>query len=117
MPRGTDQPERGQGGQTRHDSDYVFTTRTGRTIEPMNLSRSFQRIAEDAGLPRIRLHDARHGCATLLFAAGVPARVVMEILGHSQIAVTMNIYTHVSDDHRREAMGHMDRLLRRRRPE
>lgn len=46
-----------------------------------------------------------------------PARVVMEILGHSQIAVTMNIYTHVSDDNRREAMGHMDRLLRRRRPE
>ncbi|MFE5239912.1 MULTISPECIES: tyrosine-type recombinase/integrase [unclassified Streptomyces] len=93
--------------------DYVFTTRTGRTVEPMNLSRSFQRITEVAGLPRIRLHDARHGCATLLFAAGVPARVVMEILGHSQIAVTMNIYTHVSDEHRREAMGHMDRLLKR----
>ncbi|MFE6846388.1 tyrosine-type recombinase/integrase [Streptomyces sp. NPDC057686] len=65
---------------------------------------------------RIRLHDARHGCATLLFAAGVPPRVVMEILGHSQIAVTMNIYTHVTDGSRREAMGHMDRLLRRRRP-
>jgi integrase len=55
------------------------------------------------------------GCTTLLFAAGVPPRVVMEILGHSQIAVTMNVYTHVSDDSRREAMGHMDRLLRRRR--
>lgn len=94
-------------------SDYVFTTRTGRAVEPMNLSRSFQRITEVAALPRIRLHDARHGCATLLFAAGVPARVVMEILGHSQIAVTMNIYTHVSDEHRREAMGHMDRLLKR----
>lgn len=101
-------------GQDWHDSDYVFTTRTGRTIEPRNLSRSFERIAEDAGLRRIRLHDARHGCATLLFAAGVPARVVMEILGHSQIAVTMNIYTHVSDENRREAMEHMDRLLRRR---
>ncbi|MFJ9651787.1 tyrosine-type recombinase/integrase [Streptomyces microflavus] len=102
-------------GHAWNDSDYVFTTRTGRTIEPRNLSRSFERITEDAGLRRIRLHDARHGCATLLFAAGVPARVVMEILGHSQIAVTMNIYTHVSDDNRREAMGHMDRLLRRRR--
>ena len=39
----------------------------------------------------------------------------MEILGHSQIAVTMNIYTHVSDGNRREAMSHMDRLLKRRR--
>ncbi|MFD8475248.1 site-specific integrase [Streptomyces globisporus] len=101
-------------GKAWHDSDYVFTTRTGRSIEPRNLSRSFERVTADAGLRRIRLHDARHGCATLLFAAGVPARVVMEILGHSQIAVTMNIYTHVSDEHRREAMGHMDRLLRRR---
>ncbi|MER0429166.1 tyrosine-type recombinase/integrase [Streptomyces microflavus] len=102
-------------GQAWHDSDYVFTTRTGRTIEPRNLSRSFERITEDAGLRRIRLHDARHGCATLLFSAGVPARVVMEILGHSQIAVTMNIYTHVSNENRKEAMEHMDRLLKRRR--
>ncbi|MCW8220083.1 site-specific integrase [Streptomyces griseolus] len=109
--------QRHDAGRAWQDSDYVFTTRTGRTIEPRNLSRSFERITEDAGLRRIRLHDARHGCATLLFAAGVPARVVMEILGHSQIAVTMNIYTYVSDDHRREAMGHMDRLLRRRRTE
>ncbi|MEW1690875.1 tyrosine-type recombinase/integrase [Streptomyces sp. NPDC091265] len=106
--------QRRAAGLAWHHSDYVFTTRTGRTIEPRNISRSFERITEDAGLRRIRLHDARHGCATILFAAGVPARVVMEILGHSQIAVTMNIYTHVSDDHRREAMGHMDRLLRRR---
>ncbi|MFD8794883.1 tyrosine-type recombinase/integrase [Streptomyces vinaceus] len=65
---------------------------------------------------RDRRHAARHGCATLLFAAGVAPRVVMEILGHSQIAVTMNIYTQVTDGSRREAMGHMDRLLRRRRP-
>ncbi|MFE3497773.1 tyrosine-type recombinase/integrase [Streptomyces sp. NPDC059175] len=104
-------------GQGWQDGDYVFTTRTGYTVEPMNLSRSFQRITEAAGLPRIRLHDARHGCATLLFAVGVPARVVMEILGHSQIAVTMKVHTHVSDERRREAMGHMDRLLRRRRRE
>ncbi|MEV5504905.1 tyrosine-type recombinase/integrase [Streptomyces orinoci] len=97
------------------ETGYVFTTRTGRPVEPRNLSRSFERIAAAAGLPRIRLHDARHGCATLLFAAGVRPRVVMEILGHSQIAVTMNTYTHVSDDTRREAMGHMDRLLKRRR--
>ncbi|MFJ4315811.1 tyrosine-type recombinase/integrase [Streptomyces lavendulae] len=95
-------------------NDYVFTTRSGRPIEPRNISRSFERIADGAGLPRVRLHDARHGCATLLFAAGVPPRVVMEILGHSQIAVTMNIYTHVTEETRREAIGHMDRMLRRR---
>ncbi|MFF8843966.1 tyrosine-type recombinase/integrase [Streptomyces sp. NPDC015127] len=90
-------------GHGWHDSEYVFTTRTGRPVEPRNLSRSCERIADDTRLPRIRLHDARHGCATLLFAAGVPSRVVMDILGHSQIAVTMNIYTHVSDDGRQPA--------------
>ncbi|MBC3843584.1 site-specific integrase [Streptacidiphilus sp. 4-A2] len=97
------------------ESDRVFTTRSGRPIEPRNLTRSFQRITEGESLPTIRLHDTRHGCATLLIAAGVPMRVVMEILGHSQIGVTMNVYTHVTSDTQREAMGHMDRLLKRRR--
>ncbi len=96
-------------------SAHAFTTRNGRPIDPQNVNRSFPRITAAAGFRRIRLHDARHGCATLLTAAGVAPRTVMEILGHSQIAVTMNVYTHVSDDHRREAMGHMDRLLKRRR--
>ncbi|MFD8327519.1 tyrosine-type recombinase/integrase [Streptomyces lydicus] len=62
----------------------------------------------------IRLHDARHGCATLLTAAGVAPRVLMEILGHSQISMTMDVYTHVAQDTQREAISHMDRLLKRR---
>ncbi|NYV74862.1 site-specific integrase [Streptomyces sp. UH6] len=107
--------QRAAAGESWPVSDLVFTTRNGRPIEPRNLYRSFLRIAEAAGLPKVRLHDTRHGCASLLFAAGVAPRTVMEILGHSQIAVTMNIYTHVHDDTRREAMSHMDRLLKRRR--
>ncbi|MEU2683433.1 tyrosine-type recombinase/integrase [Streptomyces hygroscopicus] len=89
----------------------MFTTRSGLPLELRNFYRSFGRIAVAAGPPRVRLHDTRHGCASLLFAAGFAPRVVMEILGHSQIAVTMNLCTHVNDDSRREAMGHMDRLL------
>ncbi|MGI5449574.1 tyrosine-type recombinase/integrase [Streptomyces sp. CA-243310] len=96
------------------ETGYVFTTRSGRPIEPRNVYRSFTRVAKDAGLRVIRLHDARHGTATLLTAAGVLPRVVMEILGHSQIAVTMNVYAHVVQDTQREAIGHMDRLLRQR---
>ena len=71
-------------------------------------------VAKDAGLRVVRLHDARHGCATLLVAAGVAPRVVMEILGHSQISITMDVYTHVVQDTQREAISHMDRLLKRR---
>lgn len=86
-----------------------------RPVEPRNLYRSFTRVAQSAGLRVIRLHDARHGTATLLTAAGVAPRVVMEILGHSQISITMDVYTHVVQDTQREAMSHMDRLLRKRR--
>ncbi|WP_395361923.1 tyrosine-type recombinase/integrase [Streptomyces sp. YH02] len=95
---------------------YVFATRTGRPVEPRNVHRSFVRVSETAGLRPIRLHDARHGCATLLTAAGVAPRVVMEILGHSQISLTMDVYTHVVQDTQREAISHMDRLLKRKRP-
>ncbi|WP_411076934.1 tyrosine-type recombinase/integrase [Streptomyces sp. cmx-10-25] len=96
---------------------YVFATRTGRPVEPRNVHRSFVRVGEAAGLRPIRLHDARHGCATLLTAAGVAPRVVMEILGHSQISLTMDVYTHVVQDTQREAISHMDRLLTRKRPD
>ncbi|MEE1668015.1 site-specific integrase [Streptomyces sp. WAC07094] len=101
-------------GEQWHESGYVFTTRTGRQVEPRNVYRSFTRVAKSAGLRVIRLHDARHGTATLLTAAGVAPRVVMEILGHSQISITMDVYTHVVQDTQREAMSHMDKLLKRR---
>jgi integrase len=106
--------QRERAGADWQETGYVFTTRTGQPIEPRNLYRSFTRVANSAGIRVIRLHDARHGCATLLTAAGVAPRVVMEILGHSQIAVTMNVYTHVVQDTQREAVSHMDRMLKRR---
>ncbi len=90
--------------------------RTGRPVEPRNLYRSFTRVARSAGLRVIRLHDARHGTATLLTAAGGAPRVVMEIPGHSQISTIMDVYTHVVQDTQHEAMSRMDRLLRKRRP-
>ncbi|UED85843.1 tyrosine-type recombinase/integrase [Streptomyces profundus] len=105
---------RKQAGEKWAGGDYVFTTRTGRPVEPRNVYRSFTRVAGNAGLRVIRLHDARHGCATILTAAGVAPRVVMEILGHSQISITMDVYTHVVRDTQREAISHTDRLLRRR---
>ncbi|GGS65427.1 hypothetical protein GCM10010270_40920 [Streptomyces violaceus] len=82
---------RAKAGEKWQESVYVFTTRTGRPVEPRNVYRSFTRVTQSAGLRVIRLHDARHGTATLLTAAGV----VMEILGHSQISITMDVYTHV----------------------
>jgi integrase len=66
-----------------------------KVIEPRNLSRLFDELIGAAGVRRIRFHDMRHTCASLLLAQGVPPRVVMDVLGHSQIAITMDLYSHV----------------------
>jgi integrase len=97
-------PEWGEG-------DLVFTTRLGAPIEPRNATRSFKRALAQAALREIRFHDLRHSCATLLLVQGVAPRVVMEILGHSQIAVTMNTYSHVLPVLQREAAGQLEALL------
>jgi integrase len=57
---------------------------------------TFQARLVRAGIPKMRRHDLGHGCASLLLAQGVSARVVMEVLGHSQIAMTLDTYSHVA---------------------
>jgi integrase len=99
----TQQGERHRAGAGWHESDLVFTTGWGTPIHPRNDYRSFQRLVEKAGLRRVRLHDLRHTAASLLLAQDVAPRVVMEILGHSQISVTMNTYTHVDPELNRVA--------------
>ena len=105
------QEEREIAGASWQDSDLVFTTGFGTPIHPRNDYRSFQRLVEKAGLRRVRLHDRRHTAASLLLAQGVPARVVMEILGHSQISVTLNTYTHVDPELNRAATDRMEDAL------
>jgi integrase len=74
----------------------------------------FQRHLARAGLPRQRFHDLRHACASLLLAQGVSPRVVMELLGHSQITLTLNTYSHVMPGLQAEAAARMDGLLSQR---
>jgi integrase len=77
------------------DSGLVFTWGDGRPLHPERFSRWFERLAREAGLPKIRLHDVRHSYATAALAAGVPAKVISERLGHANIAITMDTYSHV----------------------
>lgn len=92
-------------------TDLVFVSTTGTPLEPRNVNRRFHALRAQAGLPWLRLHDLRHACASILLAQGVPARVVMELLGHSAIAVTMNTYTHVMPHLQRQAADAMERAL------
>lgn len=97
-----------------HESGLVFTTTIGTGLDGPNVTKGFQRLLRSAGLERRRFHDLRHSCATLLLVQNVPPRVVMEILGHSQISLTMNTYSHVLPDLTRDAAVQMDAILKRR---
>ncbi len=76
-------------------SGFVFTNMNGDPMAPDRLTRIFRQLTIGAGLPPVRLHDLRHGAATLALAAGVDLRVVQEMLGHSSIVLTADTYTSV----------------------
>ena len=95
------------------DNDLVFTNATGQPIEPVVLHRDYKALLKKAELPTtLRFHDLRHSAASLLLAQGVHPRAIMELLGHSSITVTMNVYGHVMPAMMRDAADKMDSILR-----
>lgn len=93
------------------DSGLVFVSHFGTPLIDSNVRRSFNRHTERLRLPHRRLHDGRRACASLLLALGVDMRVVMEILDHSQIALTANTYSHSVPQLQEDAARRMDALL------
>jgi len=92
--------------------DFVFCDTQGGPVRKSNLvRRSFLPLLKRAGLPRIRFHDLRHTAATLLLLQGVHPKVVQERLGHSQISITLDTYSHVLPSMGREAAAKLDALL------
>ena len=89
----------------------VFTKESGSPLTPTTVSYHFHGLLRNAVLPRMRIHDLRHGAASLMAAMGIPPRVAMELLGHSQISTTMNIYSHIASEYGREAMDRVDESL------
>lgn len=92
-------------------SGLVFVTGNGTPIHPRNDYRMFVALMRAAGIRRVRLHDLRHTTASLLLTQGVPARVVMELLGHSQVSLTLDTYTHVAPAVTRAAADGMEKAL------
>lgn len=89
----------------------VFLTSVGTPMDGRRVTRQFQALLARNGLPAQRFHDLRHACASLMLAQGVAPRVVMETLGHSQISLTMNTYSHVAPFLGRDAAERMDSIL------
>lgn len=82
-------------GARWQDSGYLFTTRDGSPLHPDWLTRRFRRLVSDSGLPPVRLHDLRHGAASLALAAGTDLKTVQALLGHASIVLTADTYTSV----------------------
>jgi integrase len=97
-------------GSAWQDRDrLIFTDAVGRPLPADGVYRAFRALLTAAGLPRIPFHGLRHSAATALLSAGVPLRVVSDMLGHSGIAITADYYAHVERDLRRDAADAMDR--------
>lgn len=93
-------------------SGYVFTDEIGAAFHPQAITDRFQRLAAEAGLSVMRLHDLRHTSATLALLAGIHPKVVQERLGHSSIMITMDTYSHVVQGMQEEAAEKLAGLLR-----
>ncbi|GAA2128458.1 hypothetical protein GCM10009727_19100 [Actinomadura napierensis] len=93
--RSRQQAEADAYGEGYRDSGYVFTNLNGDPVAPGRLTHVLQKLIAEHDVPPIRLHDLRHGAATLALAAGVELKVVQEMLGHSSIVLTADTYTSV----------------------
>jgi integrase len=96
--------DRARAGRGWSETGLVFTTRHGTALEPRNFNRSFDRCIAKAQVPKITVHGTRKTCGSLLAVLDVHPRVAMQILRHSKIAVTMEIYTEVPSQATRDAL-------------
>lgn len=95
--------ERLAAGEQRADSGFVFTTDTGQPLHPAHVTEQFEQLCMEAGLPPIRLHDLRHGAASILLAAGYDMKVVQETLRLSSITIAADTYTSLLPDLARQS--------------
>jgi integrase len=105
--RALQQVERDEAGGRWREHGLLFTTKIGTPIEPRNLNRHFDRLCGMAGVRRIRVHDLRHSCATLMYDQGVPLEQIQDVLGHSSPTVTKTIYVGAT---RKVQQGAVERL-------
>jgi integrase len=91
--------------------DLVFTGVEGKPIDPCALSHAFGRMTAQAGLEGVRFHDLRHTFASLMLLRGAKPKVISEALGHSSVAFTMDVYSHIIEGMQEDAMALLDEVL------
>lgn len=103
--------ERMLAGSRWKETGHVFTSTIGTPIDDRKILREFVALVNAAQLPKQRFHDLRHACISLLAAQGVPLKVIAEIVGHSDIRLTQNVYQHVYREAKLAAADTMNSLL------
>jgi len=93
------------------DSNLVFSHIDGKPLDPGVVSHTFAKVLKKAGLPHIRFHDLRHSHATLLLKAGIHPKIVSERLGHANIGITLDTYSHVLPGLQERAPKRFDEML------
>ena len=114
LHRLTQDEERRQWGSAYADLDLVFAQENGSPYDPAKVTKTFTTLAREAGLRQVRLHDLRHGAASLMLPAGIPVGVVSKRLGHSSITLTNDTYQHLLEGVGRHAAEAAAALVPRR---
>jgi integrase len=110
--RSRQRAERLRAGSMWQPTPYVFTTELGEPCDPRNALRALKTAAKRAGRPSsVGLHTLRHSAASVMLSAGVPLKVVSEVFGHASVAITGDIYGHVSPEVSREALTRLSDAL------
>jgi integrase len=103
--------DREEGGRSWKEGGFVFTTSLGTPFEPRNINRHFDKLCAVSGVRRIRFHDLRRSCASLLWSQGVPLEQIQDILGHEDPRTTKTIYVDVAEDLQRGAVDKLGFLF------
>ncbi len=98
-------------GPLWQEHDYVFCTLHGTHLNPNHVVEALKKLLKQAALPDIRFHDLRYSAAALLPSLGVHPKVVQELLGHTQISMTMDIYSHVLPGMQEDAINRLHDAL------
>jgi integrase len=99
------------GSEGWHGGEYVFDRGDGRPVDPDGFGRAFRDARARANLTGVRLHDLRHGFASLLVNGDTNPRVVSDLLGHAQVSFTLATYFHPDQDAAAEAVAKAEQLL------
>jgi integrase len=98
-------------GKELSPDDLVFASAEGKPIAPGVLTHNFARIVKRAGLEGVRFHDLRHTFASLMLLRGAKPKVISEALGHSSVAFTMDVCSHIIEGMQEDAMALLDEVL------